>query len=96
MTASPKPCRCRCSCNDAGPLALAELKLRAAAYASTLTDGSVIYGDTGGMDADYIAPFAQFLPEAVSALGFRMHARLEDGRVVTEIKRNEQNQEKRA
>ena len=78
-------CKCPCVCKP-GPLA-ARLRDLARRYASALTDGEDIDGDVGGTDADYIAPFAQYLPEALIAAGFSIHARLERGRVITTVRR---------
>lgn len=82
-------CRCpvHCTPGPAGRLARAELGLRARYYAEALTDGEDIDGDIGGVDAEYIAPFAQYLPEALIAAGFSIHARLERGRVITTVRK---------
>lgn len=85
MNASPKPCRCPCSCGP-GSLAVAELRKRAAEYAATLKDGDEI---CESIDAEYIAPFVDHLPEAISALGFRMLVRLEGRCLVTTVRKQE-------
>lgn len=85
---SPRPCACRCTCNDPGPLA-ERLRFAAQQYASALTDGEEIDGDHGGTDAEFVAPFAKYLPEALLAAGFSIHARLDkaSGRLMTQVRR---------
>ena len=79
-------CSVHCSPGKERRLAVAEMKVRAALYASGLTDGDEIHGDPGGTDADYIAPFAAYLPEALVTAGFRITVRLGDaGRLVTVV-----------
>jgi hypothetical protein len=80
---SPRPCRCVCACNTVGPLAVAELRRRAADYAATLADGSEIHED---IDQATIAPFVDYLPEAISDRGLRMEVRLDGRCLVTTIR----------
>lgn len=79
--------RAHCVCNADGSLVRAELRLRAAEYADALADGSTIDDDVGGTDADYIAPFRDFLPEALQDAGFTMTVANVGGRVVTTVHR---------
>ena len=82
MTASPKPCGCPCTCNNAGPLAVLELRRRAFWYAEQLTDGDEIDETTDGA---HVAPFAAYLPEAIVARGMRMTVRLVGSGLVTTV-----------
>jgi hypothetical protein len=86
MSPSPRPCRCSCTCGP-GSLAVAELRKRAAEYAATLVDGDEIHES---IDAATIAPFIDYLPEAISARGGRMLVRLDGRNLVTTVKFNEQ------
>lgn len=85
MTA--RPCRAHCACNADGPLAVAELRLRAAEYAAGLADGETIDDDVGGTDAAYVAPFRDYLPEALKAAGFNLTLANVGGRLVTTVNR---------
>jgi hypothetical protein len=77
---SPRPNHCpSCTCGAKNPLLVeARLRLQAAEYASALADGSNIDGDPGGIDAEHIAPFADYLPEALVQAGFRLTATFDD------------------
>ena len=85
---SPRPAHAHCACNTVGTLATADLVTRATYYAHALTDGDTIDDDVGGVDADYVAPFREYLPEALMAAGFRITARLVQSRVVTTVYRD--------
>lgn len=85
-------CKCPTHCvpSPARRLATSELRRRALEYVATLTDGSEIHADIGGIDSDYVAPFAEFLPEMMIAAGFAIGTRLDHaGRVVTIAKTKE-------
>lgn len=93
MTAIGAPedrlCRCPCYCTPGpkGLLAEATARLQAARYAATLTDGEDIDAEYGGTDYEYVSAFAAYLPEALIAAGFSIHARLEAGRVINTVRR---------
>lgn len=83
-------CRCpiHCTPGPRGVLDEANRRLQAARYAATLTDGEEIDGDYGGTDYEFTQPFAKYLPEALSAAGFRIIARLDrkSGRMMTQVR----------
>lgn len=91
---SPRPNHCpSCTCGAKHPLLVeARLRLQAAEYASTLVDGSNIDGDAGGIDAEHIAPFVDYLPEALVQAGFRLTVTFDNERrrlITTVYKRKE-------
>lgn len=54
-------------------LLMGALQLRAAEYVASMGEsGGNIDGDPGGIDHERIAPFADYLPEALVAAGFRL------------------------
>ena len=94
MTPSPRPNHCvSCTCGAKNPLLVeARLRLQAAEYAATLVDGDNIDSDVGGIDAEYIAPFSDFLPEQIVAAGFRLTVKVDNGlrRLITTAHKREE------
>lgn len=72
---SPRPNHCpSCTCGAKHPLLVeARMRLQAVEYVAALGEsGGNIDGDPGGVDHERIAPFADYLPEALVAAGFRL------------------------
>ena len=80
-------CKCpvHCTPGPVGRLAALELRRRAAEYAAALVDNDTIDDDIEGADRAYVAPFREYLYEALIAAEFRIEVKLDPElhRVVT-------------
>lgn len=86
-TASPRPDHCAtCACDNVGPLAERALRAKAAEYVTTLVDGSEIHLD---IDFSTIAPFWNYLFEAIHDAGLRVSVRAVDGTTAYTIHKEE-------